>query len=109
MQRRLLSRGDGRAAAVLALPADQSFLLHLHSGNGDMGDLGRRFLECFIAAADDAGLPGDPRFRAALRASMTWAVDDVRAYSVEGSRVPDGVPMPRWAWDGPDASIDPRR
>src|SRR3954468_14685270 len=27
--------------------ADQSFLLRLHAGNGDMGDLGRRFVECF--------------------------------------------------------------
>jgi hemoglobin len=82
------------------LPADQAFLLHLHSGNGDMGDLGQRFLECFVAAADDAGLPDDPEFRAALRAYMTWAVDDVLAYSAEGSVVPPGVPMPRWSWDG---------
>ena len=82
------------------IPADQSFLLHLHSGNGDMGDLGQRFLECFVAAADDAGLPDDPEFRAALRAYMTWAVDDVLAYSAEGSAVPPGVPLPRWSWEG---------
>jgi hemoglobin len=82
------------------IPADQSFLLHLHSGNGDMGDLGRRFVDCFVAAADDAGLPGDPEFRAALRAYMEWAVGDVLAYSAEGSIVPRGLPMPRWSWDG---------
>jgi hemoglobin len=82
------------------LPADQSFLLHLHSGNGDMGDLGRRFVTCFVAAADDAGLPDDPEFRAALRAYMEWAVADVLAYSAEGSVVPEGVPIPHWSWDG---------
>ena len=91
------------------LGVDQSFLLHLHSGNGDMTDLGRRFVACFVAAADDAGLPGDPDFRAALRAYMEWAVDDVLTYSAEGSVVPRGVPMPRWSWDGLDASVEPRR
>jgi hemoglobin len=56
-----------------------------------------------VAAADDAGLPADPEFRAALRAYMEWAVDDVLAYSAEGSVVPPGLPMPRWSWDGPSA------
>ena len=82
------------------LPSDQSFLLHLHAGHGDMTDLGRRFVECFVAAADDAGLPADAEFRAALRAYMEWAVDDVLAYSAEGSLVPAGLPMPRWSWEG---------
>jgi len=83
-----------------ALPADQSFVLHLHSGNGDITDLGRRFVTCFVDAADDAGLPADPEFRAALRAYMEWAVADVLAYSAEGSVVPAGLPMPHWSWDG---------
>jgi hemoglobin len=83
-----------------ALPADQSALLQMHAGNGDITDLGRRFVECFVAAADDAGLPDDAEFRAALRAYMVWAVDDVLAYSAEGSVVPRGVPMPRWSWEG---------
>lgn len=77
----------------------QSAMLHLHAGNGDMSDLGRRFVACFVAAADDAGLPADPAFRAALRAYMEWAVDDVLAYG--DAAVPDGVAMPRWSWDGP--------
>jgi hemoglobin len=93
----------GGPLAYSALPADQSFLLHLHSGNGDMGDLGRRFVACFVAAADDAHLPEDPEFRAALRAYMEWAVDDVLTYSAEGSVVPGGLPMPRWSWEGLDA------
>ena len=80
--------------------ADQSFLLQLHAGNGDMSDLGRRFVECFVGAVDDAGLPAAPEFRAALRAYMQWAVDDVLAYSAEDAVVPGGLPMPRWSWDG---------
>jgi hemoglobin len=82
------------------LPASQSGVLQLHAGNGEMGDLGRRFVDCFVAAADDAGLPADAEFRGALRAYMEWAVDDVLAYSAEDAVVPAGRPMPRWTWEG---------
>jgi hemoglobin len=80
--------------------SDQSALLLLHAHNGDMGDLGRRFVDCFVAAADDAGLPGDADFRAALRAYMEWAVADVLAYSPVGAVVPAGLAVPRWSWEG---------
>lgn len=79
---------------------DHSFVLHLHSGNGDMSDLGRRFVECFVAAADDAGLPTDPEFRQALRAYMEWAVAEVLLYGPPGREVPAGLTMPRWTWEG---------
>jgi hemoglobin len=82
------------------LPADQSALLQMHAGNGDMEDLGRRFVDCFVAAADDAGLPADPEFRDALRAYMEWAVAEVLSYSPVDAVVPTGLPMPRWSWDG---------
>ena len=79
---------------------DQSGLLHMHSGNGDMGDLGERFVDCFDRALDDAGLPDSPDFREAMHAYMRWAVDDVLAYSPVGAVVPRGAAMPRWGWDG---------
>jgi hemoglobin len=79
---------------------DQSGLLYMHSGTGDITDLGRRFVDCFVAAADDAGLPDDPDFRAALRAYMQWAVADVLTYSSPGATVPAGLAVPRWSWDG---------
>jgi hemoglobin len=79
---------------------DQTGVLRMHSGNGDMGDLGVRFLRCFDAAADDAELPADPDFRAALHAYMRWAVDDVLAYSPVDAVVAEGATMPRWGWDG---------
>ncbi len=72
----------------------------MHAGNGDMGDLGSRFVDCFVRAIDDAGLPEDPEFRAVLRAYMEWAVDEVLAYSPVDALVPTGLPMPRWSWDG---------
>jgi len=79
---------------------DQSSLLQMHAGNGPIDDLGRRFVECFVLAADDAGLPEDQEFRSALRDYMVWAVSDVLVYSPVGSEVPDGTAMPHWSWDG---------
>lgn len=82
---------------------DETYVLRLHWGNGDMGDLGRRFVDCFVAALDDAGLPADPEFRAAMRAYMESAVDNVLAYGPRESVMPSAEPMPRWGWAGPGA------
>jgi hemoglobin len=78
----------------------QSGVLSLHANHGDMSDLGRRFVDCFVAAMDDAGLPDDAPFRAAMRGYMEWAVSDVLTYGPTGAVVPDGLPVPRWSWDG---------
>jgi hemoglobin len=94
-------------AEVLGGPArystgmsDQSAMLQLHAGNGDLTDLGRRFVACFVAAADDAGLPDDPELRASLRAYMEWAVGEVLLLGDPATRVAPGRPMPHWGWDG---------
>jgi hemoglobin len=79
---------------------EQSEVLLMHAHNGDMGDLGERFVRCFDAAADDAELPADDAFRAALHAYMRWAVDDVLSYSAEDAVVAPGAAMPRWGWHG---------
>ena len=94
-------------AEVLGGPAsysqacgDHSAVLVMHAGNGDMTALGRRFVECFVQAADDARLPDDPEFRAALRAYMQWATDEMVAYPDPDAAVPTGLPLPHWSWDG---------
>jgi len=86
---------------------DHSGLLHMHSGNGDMGDLGQRFVDCFVRAAADAGLPEDPEFRAVLRAYMQWAVEEVLSYSPPEATVPAGLAMPHWSWDGLQTGAPP--
>jgi hemoglobin len=80
--------------------SDHSAMLRMHAGNGDMSDLGRRFVACFVQAADDVGLPADPGFRAALRAYMEWAVAEVLTYPGPADGVPAGLAMPRWSWNG---------
>lgn len=80
--------------------SDHSAMLHMHSGNGDLSDLGRRFVDCFVAAAGDAELPDDAEFRAALRDYMVWAVSEVLLYPDDPSAVPAALPMPHWSWHG---------
>jgi hemoglobin len=82
---------------------DQSGLLLMHAGNGDMSDLGRRFADCFMLAADDAGWPDDPQFRAAIRAYIERSVDEVALSHPGDADVPPGLPIPHWSWDGPQA------
>lgn len=89
------SRSYGGQPAMLGIHACQE-------GSDDVGEVfGERFLRCFVAAADDAGLPADPELRAALRAYMEWAVRDVVSYFPAGSEVPAVAAVPRWSWDGP--------
>ena len=83
-------------------------MLRMHAGNGDMSDLGRRFTDCFVRAADDAGLPDDPDFRAALRSYMEWAVGDVLSYE-QPEDVPSELTIPRWSWDGLQIGAAPAR
>ena len=90
----------GGPPAYSAECGDESGVLRMHAGNGDMGDLGDRFHACFVAAMDDVALPDDPEFRAALAAYMRWAVDQILAFPDDPELVPAGLDMPRWDWDG---------
>ncbi len=81
---------------------DHSMVVHMHAGNGDMGDLGDRFVDCFVAAMDDVKLPDDPEFRAAMRSYLRWATKEMVGYPTSADTVPTGMPMPHWGWDGPE-------
>jgi hemoglobin len=75
-------------------------MLQIHAGMGADDDLGDRFVDCFVKAADDAQLPADPDFRRVLREYMEWAVRDVHGYNAPGSSVPTGLAVPSWTWEG---------
>jgi hemoglobin len=78
-----------------------SHMLGIHANQGAEADLGDRFVRAFVQAADDADLPADPDFRAALAAYMRWATDEVMDYSAAADAVvPADLPSPRWSWDG---------
>jgi hemoglobin len=94
----------GGPAAYSDSCGGHSAMLGIHAAQGAEEDLGRRFVDCFVQAIDDAGLPEDPEFRAALRSYMEWAVAEVMGYSPLGSQVPADLPTPRWSWDGRQAT-----
>jgi hemoglobin len=79
---------------------DHSTMIDIHARMEADDELGHRFVECFVGAIDDAGLPEDPEFRAALCSYMEWATNDVQTYSPSDSIVPIGMKVPRWTWDG---------
>ena len=69
-------------------------MLEMHARTQAVEDLGRRFVECFVQALDDAGLPDDVEFRAALRGYMEWQVAAVMAVSPEDAVVQHRLAAP---------------
>jgi len=77
-----------------------SGMLGIHAGEGAPEDMGTRFAACFIQAMDDADLPDDPEFRAAMRAYIEWAAREVNGVAPAETQIEPDLPMPRWSWDG---------
>ena len=80
---------------------DKSSVVRLHSGNGEHVEMDERAQICFAQALDDAGLPNDPRLRAALKAYFRWATEAMSAFPHSTDDVPAGLALGRWSWDGP--------
>jgi hemoglobin len=57
-----------------------------------------RFASLMSLAADDAGLPGDPEFRAALVGYLEWGTRIAEHNSQPGADVTAHAPVPRWGW-----------
>src|SRR4029453_9158508 len=53
------AEGLGGPGAYSPACGDHTHVWQLHAGNGMIDELGRRFVECFMLAADDANLPAD--------------------------------------------------
>ena len=81
---------------------DEASVVRLHSGNGDTRDLNRRAVACFDQALADTGLTDDTRLAGTLRDWFAWAmVNTTERHPLSADDVPDGLPMPRWSWEGP--------
>jgi hemoglobin len=57
-----------------------------------------RFASLMSLAADDARLPDDPEFRAALVGYLEWGTRIALHNSQPGADVPPHAPVPRWGW-----------
>jgi len=92
----------GGPAAYTETMGDHTFVLRLHSGNGEHVEMDDRAHACFVQALDDAGLPPDARLRTALAEYFRWATTVLGTHPDSPDDVPTGLPLPRWSWDGPD-------
>ena len=58
-----------------------------------------RFVEVFMEAADEVGLPDDERVRRRLLEYLTWGSKIAVAVSQPGADVTTHQPVPRWGWE----------
>ena len=73
-------------------------MLAHHRGLGITADQRFRFASLMSLAADDAGLPDDPEFRAAFVGYVEWGTRLALSNSQPGAEVVEQAPVPRWGW-----------
>ena len=73
-------------------------MLDHHRGLGITAEQRLRFATLMSRAADDAGLPDDPEFRAAFVGYVEWGTRLALANSQPGAEVVEEAPVPRWGW-----------
>lgn len=73
-------------------------LLRHHAGLAITEPQRRRFVEVFLEAADEAGLPKDERFRRRFREYLEWGTQIAVEVSQPGADTTTTQPVPRWGW-----------
>jgi hemoglobin len=73
-------------------------MLAHHRGLGITPEQRHRFAATMSLAADDAALPDDPEFRAALVGYLEWGTRLALQNSQPGAEVVEHAPVPRWGW-----------
>ena len=82
---------------------DETFVVRMHSGNGEHDDMDRRAVACFDQALTDAGFSADQPVRAVLHDYFAWATHhSMNRYHRSAEDVPAELSVPRWSWDGLD-------
>jgi hemoglobin len=84
---------------------DESFVVRLHSGNGEHEEMDRRAIACFDGALEDAGLTADNAVGQALHDYFAWATTTTMTrYPESADEVPAGLAIAHWGWHGPEAT-----
>ena len=73
-------------------------MLAMHRGLSITPDMRLRFVTLLSRAADEAGLPDDPEFRAALMGYAEWGSRLAVHNSQPEAEVAAHAPVPRWGW-----------
>jgi hemoglobin len=87
----------GPAAYTRDLGGYRRMLDH-HRGLGITAEQRFRFASLMSLAADDADLPADPEFRAALVGYLEWGTRLALHNSQADAEVVADAPVPRWGW-----------
>ena len=87
----------GGPADYTPLGGYQRMLDH-HRGLGITVEQRFRFASLMSLAADDAGLPDDPEFRAAIVGYLEWGTRLALHNSQPGAEVVTEAPVPHWGW-----------
>jgi hemoglobin len=88
---------DGPAEYTEKLGGYPNMLAH-HLNLGITPEQRFRFASLMSLAADDAGLPSDPEFRAALVGYLEWGTRIAMHNSQPGADVVKQAPVPHWGW-----------
>jgi len=90
----------GGPTTFTARYGDETTVVRMHSGNGPHEEMDQRAIACFDRAMDDVGL-ADDELRQVLHNYFAWATTTTMArYHDSADDVPDGLPLPRWSWNG---------
>ena len=73
-------------------------MLAKHRGLAITPEQRLRFVTLLSAAADEAGLPADPEFRAAIMGYAEWGTRLAMANSAPDAEPIPRAPVPRWGW-----------
>ncbi|HZE48007.1 MAG TPA: CDGSH iron-sulfur domain-containing protein [Jatrophihabitantaceae bacterium] len=69
-----------------------------HLGKSLREEQRARWVQLISQAANDAGLPTDPEFRAAFTSYLEWGSRIAVENSTPGADPPQHMPVPRWDW-----------
>lgn len=80
---------------------DESYVVRIHSGNGEHVDMDNRAIRCFDEALTDLGLDADQPLGRSLHDYFAWATRSTMArYHDSPDDVPDDLRLRHWSWDG---------
>jgi hemoglobin len=88
----------GGPAAYTAALGGYAHMLAKHRGLAITPEQRLRFVTLLSRAADEAGLPADPEFRAAIVGYAEWGSRLALHNSQPGADVAAEAPVPRWGW-----------
>ena len=88
----------GGPARYTAERGGYEHMLAMHLGLGISDEQRLRFVTLLSRAADLAGLPADPEFRAAIMGYAEWGTRLAVANSAPDASPVTHAPVPRWGW-----------